>query len=76
MSKLTKHGSLTSNLPEEPLIDIILSLRVSRQEFTSLLSEIEEDGSTFEDGNRFAVGAVGVDQGRNLIVGLVNYKNR
>lgn len=71
MTELSEHGSKTSHLPEEPLVYLVLCLGIRREELSGLFSEIEEDGTALKDGNRFAVGAVGVDQGRDFVVGLI-----
>lgn len=70
MTELSKHGAESTNLPEEPLVNLNLLLGVSGQELAGLLSEVEQDGSALKDGDGFAIGSVGIDQSRDFVVGL------
>ena len=67
---LTEHRSDASHLEHEPLDHVVAGRRVVRQETSGLVREIDEDRAGLEQRQRLAAGAVGIDDRRDLVVGI------
>ena len=67
---LPEHGADAAHLPHEPLDGLPLVARVLGQEFARFLRQVNQDGTTLEDGDGLAVRALGVHDHWNLGVGV------
>jgi hypothetical protein len=74
MSQLAKHGALSSHLPEEPLIHFKFGSSILWQELSGLFGEIEQDSTTLEDADGFSFRSIGINDSRDLIVGLYRFR--
>ncbi len=66
---LAEHRPEAAHLPEQPLQRVDALARLLREEPAGLLGEVHQDRARFEDGDVPAVGAVVIDDRRNLVVG-------
>jgi hypothetical protein len=70
IAELAEHGADAAHLEEHPLNGFVATCRIGWQELAGLLGEIEQDRARFEQGQRRTTGAVGIDDGRDLAVGI------
>src|SRR5579872_5563335 len=54
MALLAELRSLVGHLPEDPLQDVVFSMRVGGQEFSGFFREVGHDGAGLEDRDRLA----------------------
>jgi hypothetical protein len=66
---LAKHRTDAGHLEYPPLRHFVLAARVGRQEASGLAGQEQQDRARFEQRDRLAVGPVGVDESRDLVVG-------
>ena len=66
--RLAEHRPDAAHLEHQPLERAIAAAQVGRQEAPGLGSEVEQDRARFEQRDRLAVGAVGIDDRRDLVV--------
>ena len=76
MVHLARHRPKAAHLPHQPFQHRDPLRQRGRQEFSGLLAEIEQDGAGLEHADRRAVGAVGIDDGRDLVVRADGEKRR
>ena len=67
--RLTEHRADAAHLEHQPLQHLVLATRRRRQKAPALAGQVEQDRARFEERDRLAVGAVGIDDGRYLVVG-------
>jgi hypothetical protein len=65
---LAEHRADAAHLEHQPLQGLVLAAVASRQEAAGLAGEVDQDGAGFHHLDGLAVGAVGVDDGRDLAV--------
>src|SRR5215813_2616095 len=68
MVHLTGHGAETAHLPHQPLQDRDLPAQIGRPELSCSLTEINQYRTRFENADRRALRAVGVDDRGNFAV--------
>ena len=68
MVRLAEHRADAAHLEHQPLQHAVAPARIGRQELAGLLGEVDQDRAGFEHRDRLAVGAVGIDHGRHLVV--------
>ena len=69
MIVLAGHRAEIAHLPEQPLDGFGAGAQIARQELSGLLSEIEQDGTGLEHGDRLAAaGRRLIDHGRDAVV--------
>ena len=66
---LPRHRPKAAHLPHQPFIDGDALDQRRGQELAGLLAEIEQDRAGLEYADALAIGAVGIDDRRNLVVG-------
>ncbi|MNT28961.1 hypothetical protein D3C72_1646810 [compost metagenome] len=67
-AELAEHRADAAHLEHHPLQRLVASRRVGRDELAGLAGQVDQDGAGFKQGQRRAVGPVGVEDGRNLVV--------
>ena len=66
--RLSGHGAQATDLPKKPFLDLDACALVRRIELPELATEILEDGAGIKHRDRFAAGAIGIDNCRHTIV--------
>ncbi|MNN39883.1 hypothetical protein D3C81_1539380 [compost metagenome] len=67
---LAEHRADRRHLEEDPLQGLIARRRIGGQEAAGLLGQIDKDGPGFEQGQRLAARTVGINDSRDLAVGV------
>ena len=70
VSDLPEHRPDERHLEEHPLDRLPAARRIGRDEAAGLLGEVEQDRARFEQRERLAARPVGIDDRRNLAVGI------
>mmetsp|Transcript_5361 Transcript_5361/g.20336 ORF Transcript_5361/g.20336 Transcript_5361/m.20336 type:complete len:301 (-) Transcript_5361:269-1171(-) len=65
---LAQHGPDAAHLEHQPLQHFVLAAGVGRQQPPGLAGEVEQDGAALEQRDGRAIGALGVGDGRDLVV--------
>src|SRR5271166_852131 len=68
MMYLARHRAEAAHLPHQPLQHRHLTAQVPGPEFSGLLAEVDQDRAGFEDADRLASRALGVDYRGDAIV--------
>src|SRR2546422_1841139 len=68
MMRLAEGRPDAAHLEHQPLQRIVLPARAGRQEFAGLAGEVDEDRARFHERERLAVGALWIDDRRDLAV--------
>ncbi len=68
MVRLAEHRAHAAHLEHQPLQRVVLAAHILGQELAGLAGEVQQDGAGLEQRDGLAVRAVGVDDGRDLVV--------
>ncbi len=69
-TELTEHRANAAHLEHEPLNSLVAGGRIPRQELAALLGEIDQDRTGFKQRQRLPPRTVGIEDGRDLAVGI------
>ena len=69
MVSLSQHGSYPAHLEHEPLQDFKLGAVGFGEKFSGFGGQVQQNRARLEQMNGFAVGSVGVHEGRDFVVG-------